>query len=112
MDDAPVLLETLSRPGEPTEAPPGSEVKIRIMTERAARGEPLFHPLDGLKKAGHAVAGAPGTVPWWPVGPAQGPPEVAELLEPPDDVLDDELDDAAEEAVIPLLEYTEQANSA
>jgi hypothetical protein len=40
----------LSLPGEPTNAAPGSERKIRILTERAARREPLFHPQDGLKK--------------------------------------------------------------
>lgn len=34
-------------PKEPTTAPPGSEEKIRVMTERAARREQLFHPLDG-----------------------------------------------------------------
>ncbi len=34
-------------PKEPTAAPPGSEEKIRVMTERAARREQLFHPLDG-----------------------------------------------------------------
>jgi hypothetical protein len=35
--------------GEPTDAPPGSEEKIRVLIERAARREPLFHPNDGLK---------------------------------------------------------------
>ena len=45
MDDR--LREPLSRPGEPTNAPPGSPRKIRILMERAARREPLFHPLDG-----------------------------------------------------------------
>jgi hypothetical protein len=34
-------------PEAPTAAPPGSEEKIRIMTERAARREQLFHPHDG-----------------------------------------------------------------
>lgn len=33
-------------PAEPTDAPPGSEDKIRVMEERAARGESLFHPDD------------------------------------------------------------------
>jgi hypothetical protein len=45
MDDR--LREPLSRPGEPTNAPPGSPRKIRVLMERAARREPLFHPLDG-----------------------------------------------------------------
>jgi hypothetical protein len=35
-------------PQEPTPALPGSEQKIRVMTERAARREQLFHPMDGL----------------------------------------------------------------
>ncbi len=38
----------LSAPGQPTNAPPGSERKIRVMIERASRREPLFHPLDCL----------------------------------------------------------------
>lgn len=38
-------------PGEPTDAAPGSERKIRVLIERAARHEPLFHPQDGLRKA-------------------------------------------------------------
>jgi hypothetical protein len=46
--------QTYSRPGalpkEPTDAPPGSEQKIRVMIERAARREQLFHPLDGLSR--------------------------------------------------------------
>jgi hypothetical protein len=40
-----------SAPGEPTGAPPGSERKIRVMIERAARREALFHPLDGVKRS-------------------------------------------------------------
>jgi hypothetical protein len=47
-----LIEQTYSRPGalpkEPTDAPPGSEQKIRVMIERAARREQLFHPLDGL----------------------------------------------------------------
>jgi hypothetical protein len=35
-------------PGEPTPAGPGSERKIEVLIARAARREPLFHPLDGL----------------------------------------------------------------
>jgi hypothetical protein len=42
--------EPVSRPGEPTSAPPGSARKIRVLTERAARREALFHPLDNLKR--------------------------------------------------------------
>ena len=41
--------EPLSRLGEPTEASPGSPSKIRVLTERAARRESLFHPGDNLR---------------------------------------------------------------
>ena len=37
-------------PGEPTDALPGTEKKIRVMAERAARREQLFHPQDGARK--------------------------------------------------------------
>ena len=40
--------------GEPTAAGPGTESKIQVMIERAARREPLFHPLDGLPQAQRA----------------------------------------------------------
>lgn len=43
-----LLREPLSRPGEPTEASPGSPAKIRVLTERAARRESLFLPADNL----------------------------------------------------------------
>jgi hypothetical protein len=42
--------EPISRPGEPTSAPPGSPTKIEVLTERAARREALFHPGDNLKR--------------------------------------------------------------
>jgi hypothetical protein len=42
--------ESISRPGEPTDAAPGSPRKIRVLTERAARREALFHPQDNLKR--------------------------------------------------------------
>jgi hypothetical protein len=35
--------------GEPTDAAPGSEEKIRVLIVRASRRESLFHPNDGLK---------------------------------------------------------------
>jgi hypothetical protein len=38
--------EALSLPGEPVDAVPGSSDKVRILTERASRGEPLFHAGD------------------------------------------------------------------
>jgi hypothetical protein len=44
----PIPLGPLSVPGQPTDAPPGSEQKVRIMIERASRREPLFHPRDGI----------------------------------------------------------------
>jgi hypothetical protein len=47
--------EPVSRPGEPTSAPPGSARKIRVLMERAARREALFHPDDNLKRV-HPVA--------------------------------------------------------
>jgi hypothetical protein len=37
---------TARRASEPTAAPPGSEAKVLVMIERAARREALFHPLD------------------------------------------------------------------
>jgi hypothetical protein len=42
--------DPLSRPGEPTDAAPGSAAKIRVLTERASRREALFHPQDNLKR--------------------------------------------------------------
>ncbi|MFO0929106.1 MAG: hypothetical protein U0736_19140 [Gemmataceae bacterium] len=42
--------EPISRPGEPTDAPPGSPRKIRVLMERASRREALFHPQDNLKR--------------------------------------------------------------
>ena len=51
MHQEPTALGSISRPGEATNAAPGSERKIRIMTERASRREPLFNPQDGYKKS-------------------------------------------------------------
>src|SRR5262245_5771349 len=45
-----VVREPMSRQGEPTDAPPGSPRKIRVLMERASRREPLFHPKDNLKR--------------------------------------------------------------
>ena len=42
--------EPLSRLGEPTEASPGSPSKVRVLMERAARRESLFHPGDNLRR--------------------------------------------------------------
>jgi hypothetical protein len=60
-DPTPVL--PLSVPGQPTDAPPGSEQKIRIMIERASRREPLFHPHDGICR-GMTAAPAPPAHSW------------------------------------------------
>jgi hypothetical protein len=65
--------EPISRPGEPTDAAPGSARKIRVLTERATRREPLFHPLDNLKRR-------------LPL-PAETEPEL-----PPPEILDDVLE--------------------
>lgn len=40
----------VSIPGEPTDAPPGSTRKIRVLIERATRRESLFHPSDNLQR--------------------------------------------------------------
>jgi hypothetical protein len=50
MDDK-LHRDPVSRPGEPTSAPPGSAIKILVLTERASRREALFHPKDNLKRA-------------------------------------------------------------
>jgi hypothetical protein len=47
--------------GEPTNASPGSEEKIRVLMARAARREPLFHPNDGLRVAAVKMGRAPTT---------------------------------------------------
>jgi hypothetical protein len=59
-DDDFDLVGPVSLPGEPTDAAPGTEEKIRVLTERAARREQLFHPLDGVKN--------PSKKPWPPYG--------------------------------------------
>lgn len=38
----------VTEPQEPTDAPPGSEEKIRVLAERAAAGQSLHHPEDSL----------------------------------------------------------------
>jgi hypothetical protein len=47
MSDGIECLGPFPLPGEPTDALPGTERKIRILIERARRKEPLFHTLDG-----------------------------------------------------------------
>lgn len=64
-------------PGAPTEAPPGSEQKIRIMMERASRREELFHPQDGRNRTTPPVRVTNRTpAPWIP----QEEPEQEEIL--------------------------------
>lgn len=48
MNEKPHSHVTL--PGQPTDAPPGSARKVRVLMERAARREPLFHPGDNIKR--------------------------------------------------------------
>lgn len=52
-----------SIPGQATDAPPGSPRKVRVLMERAARRESLFHPADNMKRL----------LPM-PVGPAHAEP--------------------------------------
>jgi hypothetical protein len=73
--------EPLSRPGEPTDAPPGSARKIRVLTERATRRESLFNPRDNLKRR-------------LPDAPPE--PELEEDLEPIGPEADEEEDDEIE----------------
>jgi hypothetical protein len=48
MNDEPIFTGPASLPAEPTRALPGSPEKIQVLTERASRGEHLFHPQDGV----------------------------------------------------------------
>jgi len=52
-------------PAAPTIAWPGTEAKVRVLMERAMRGEQLFHPMDAgmpdwLKAAGDVPEGKGG----------------------------------------------------
>jgi len=47
MNDQVEIHPPVPLPGQPTAALPGTEEKILIMIERAARREQLFHPQDG-----------------------------------------------------------------
>ncbi len=49
---------TLPRPGEPTSYPPGSDGKLAVLAERAARGERLHHPLDARLGSAEAIQSA------------------------------------------------------
>lgn len=63
MSNSPEFPGFLSIPGQPVDALPGSPDKIQALTERAARGEPLFHPQDtpGIKSTASHV---PAPVTW------------------------------------------------
>ena len=62
-------------PAEPTQALPGSDEKIEVLAQRAARGEALFHPQD----ARH--------------GQSDRPPLPILVMVEPEDETDDTLDD-------------------
>jgi hypothetical protein len=47
-----------SVPGQPTDAPPGTARKVRVLMERAARREPLFHPGDNNQRPLPVLSGA------------------------------------------------------
>lgn len=67
LDELEDFQGPVSLPGAPTEAPPGSEQKIRIMMERATRREELFHPLDGRNRTTPPVRASNRTLnPWVP----------------------------------------------
>ena len=107
----PVTGSALSRPGEPTEAAPGSEEKVRIMIERAARRESLFHPLDGLTPRDVPQA-SPSQPAWWKVDPVSADSE-ADLFEPRIEEIETGGDDAAEPPqILPLRDYVERAHTA
>ena len=36
---------------EPTDAPPGTEAKVRVLEERARLGQALWHPLDSREES-------------------------------------------------------------
>ena len=84
MSPEPVYRRAGSLPHEPTDAPPGSEQKIRIMIERAARREQLFHPLDGPGARGRSHPRPQSSPPPWPPTSAE-----AFALEPLDFEEDD-----------------------
>lgn len=47
-----------SVPGQATDAPPGTARKVRVLMERAARREPLFHPDDNNQRPLPVLSGA------------------------------------------------------
>lgn len=57
-------------PTTPTDEPPGSLAKMRVMHERAKRGEQLFHPLDNREVNGAPLDPFDGTR--WAAGDGDG----------------------------------------
>ena len=71
---------------EPTRALPGTEQKIRVMTERASRREQLFHPEDGFGSQVLAPGSRLVAAPLWEPGvsgPTARPSAAPQLDEPP-----------------------------
>lgn len=81
------------QPMQPTAALPGSEEKIRVMTERAERREQLFHPLDGPGYQGGQAAAPEAEFEAWPMPTAEELPD--EPVPPADEVLGLEDDEPA-----------------
>lgn len=101
-----ILRRAGALPKAPTTAAPGSEEKIRVMTERAARREQLFHPLDGPGYRGGPPA-PPEEPEDWPFDLIAGPPELPMAAE-----LDDFDEDEEEMGVLEapaLCSWTEPA---
>jgi hypothetical protein len=110
MHDEVNLLRSGSRRGEPTDASPGSEDKIRVMAERASRREPLFHPLDNLGPRPLTERAK------WSAKQPEEPVAVEELLEVDEPVVPldceqpwEELANVEEEIRTPLLPCPEEA---
>jgi hypothetical protein len=112
MCQEPELLGPLSVPGIPSDALPGSELKIRVMMERAARRESLFHPLDGICASIDGAEQPAKTTAWWHVAPVEPQALAAELEDFEDSVEAEQVEDGAENVVLPLVEYAEQASIA
>jgi hypothetical protein len=76
----------------PTDAPPGSEQKILVLTERAARRLPLFHPEDGSwARVGRKPDQEPRREAAFSIGdwPLDNPPFAIVDLDEFDDINDD-----------------------
>jgi hypothetical protein len=107
MHDNLLVPSALPRRGEPTDAPPGTEDKIRVMTERATRHEPLFHPLDNSTPYARAERMK------WVEEKSVSPPieETLPAVKPEDegDYDWEDLDKLDEEKCIPFISCPEEA---